>query len=400
MRSDPLVAVLCEDRLLRSGGQLYSLNSFGQCHWQRYVDVFGDLAVIARVERSDRLPAGAAAASHDRLELREIPSFRGPLALLPKLPKVLFGLRSAVRAADGFIVRWPGTLTLLALPFLLASRKPIAVEVVGDPIAVFRSGVGGPVSALLARLSEVAGRRLFRAAAAVTYVTHRHLQGRYPAAPHAVTAAFSDVILSQEDFTSGPRLPRDLSTTPARLLFAGTMEQNYKGIDTLLAALAILKAQGREASLRIAGQGRLRRSVQDQIGQLELDDPVVLLGQIGRAELLRELDECDLFVLPSRTEGLPRSIIEAMARATPIVATAVGGIPELLPPECLVAPDDPELLASRLAACLEQPALRAAMSKRNLAAAERFTAVNLAPIRRKFYLAFRSLCSAEAAKVR
>lgn len=393
MRSDPFVALLCEDRLLRSGGQLYSLNAFGPSHWQRYIDVFGDLTVIARVERSDRVPAGAAPASHDRIELREVSGFQGPLALLPKLPRVLLGLRSAIRAADGFIVRWPGTLTLLALPFLLASRKPIAVEVVGDPLAMFRSGVGGPLSALLGRLSQIAGKRLFRAASAVTYVTERHLQGRYPAAPHAVTAAFSDVTLSGDDFASAPRLPRDLSATPARLLFAGTMEQRYKGIDTLLAALAILKAQGRGASLRIAGQGRLRRSVQDQIVQLGLDGRVVLLGQIGRAELLRELDECDLFVLPSRTEGLPRTIIEAMARATPIVATAVGGIPELLPPECLVEPDDPQALAATLTACLSQPALRAAMSNRNLAAAERFTAANLDPIRRSFHFAFRALCA-------
>ena len=391
MKPDPLLAILCEDRLLDCGGDLYSLNAFGTPYWQIYAEIFPNLAIVARVEQGARPAGGEPLATSQGLTLRPIPIFQGPLGLLRRLPVVLPALRRALRGADGYIVRWPGTLTLVALPFLLASRKPIAVEVVGDSRAVFRSGVGGPASGLLARLSLAGGRRLFAAAAAVTYVTRSHLQERYPAAPDAVTSACTDVALSEADLVAGPRLAADMPHRPARLFFAGTMEQRYKGIDTLLAAVAILKAEGRAVALRLAGTGRFEGSVQAQIAKLGLGDDVALLGQLGRAELLAEMDRCDLFVMPSRTEGLPRSIIEAMARAAPIVASAVGGIPELLPADCLVAPEDPRGLADKLSECLASPESLASMSERNLLEARKYTDSETDPIRRSFYRAFRSL---------
>ena len=101
-------------------------------------------------------------------------------------------------------------------------------------------------------------------------------------------------------------------------------------------------AKGREISLRIAGSGRLKEAVAANIDRLALGGSVALLGQLGQAELAREMEACDLFVLPSRTEGLPRSIIEAMARAMPVVASAVGGIPELVQAPYLVGDGRPD----------------------------------------------------------
>ena len=391
MKPDPVLAILCEDRLLECGGELYSLNAFGSPHWRLYAEIFPNLAIVARVEQGARPGKGEALSTHDGLALRPIPSFQGPLGLLRRLPIVALALRRALRGADGYIVRWPGTLTLLALPYLLASRKPIAIEVVGDSLAVFRSGVGGPASGVLARLSQAAARRLFAAASAVTYVTRRHLQERYPAAPQAIVSACTDVALSEADLAARPRPAGSVPHRPARLLFAGTMEQRYKGIDTLLAAVFAMKAEGCAVALRLAGTGRFDRAVQTRIAELGLEDSVTPLGRLSRAELLAEMDQCDLFVVPSLTEGLPRTIIEAMARGAPIVASAVGGIFELLPPQCLVEPGSPPALADKLSECLAQPERLAAMSERNLREARNYTDTRTDPIRRSFYIAFRSL---------
>jgi glycosyltransferase involved in cell wall biosynthesis len=296
-----------------------------------------------------------------------------------------------MRGLDGFIVRCPGTLSLLALPFLLAFRKPIAVEMVGDPHAMFESGAGGIASAALGPIAVAASRRLLESASAVTYVTEGYLQGRYPPPAGALVAAFSDVALSESSFRTGPRSAGDFGGDRARLLFAGTMEQNYKGIDTLLAALALLERQGRRISLRIAGTGRLKGAVAADIARFGLDGTAVLLGRLGTAELIGEMEACDLFVLPSRTEGLPRAIIEAMARATPVVASAVGGIPELIPTQYLVDDGTPESFARAIAARLDEPGRLAAMSAENLAFARKFAGPEIERKRRDFYEGFRAL---------
>jgi glycosyltransferase involved in cell wall biosynthesis len=85
---------------------------------------------------------------------------------------------------------------------------------------------------------------------------------------------------------------------------------------------------------------------------------VEFAGRIDREALRVRLDAANCLVLPSRSEGLPRVILEAMARARPVVATAVGGIPELVDDPCtgrLVPPDDAPALAGALVAVLGDP---------------------------------------------
>jgi glycosyltransferase involved in cell wall biosynthesis len=99
----------------------------------------------------------------------------------------------------------------------------------------------------------------------------------------------------------------------------------------------------------------------------------------------RILDAADLFVLPSRTEGLPRALVEAMARGLPCVGSAVGGIPELLDDSELVPAGDPAFLAAKMHEVLRDPARMETMSRRNLAAALEYCGSAIADRRRSFY---------------
>ena len=104
--------------------------------------------------------------------------------------------------------------------------------------------------------------------------------------------------------------------------------------------------------------------------KLMVGEAVRFVGRVpSGAPLMATLDEADLFVLPSRQEGLPRAMLEAMARAMPCVGTAVGGIPELLPADVLVAPEDATALARALRAMVNHPARMEAASATNLAVA-------------------------------
>ena len=103
------------------------------------------------------------------------------------------------------------------------------------------------------------------------------------------------------------------------------------------------------------------------------------------------LDEADLFVLPSRSEGLPRAMIEAMARGLPCIGTRVGGVPELLLAEDLVAAGDAEALASKIIEVFHEPQRLAEMSARNLSQAQAYRDEVLRERRTQYYSRLREV---------
>jgi len=119
--------------------------------------------------------------------------------------------------------------------------------------------------------------------------------------------------------------------------------------------------------------------------ELNLQGTVKFAGEVPHGAPIRELlNEADLFVLPSRTEGLPRALLEAMARALPCVATNVGGVPELLAAGFLVPVDRADLLSNLISTVLASPCLLTEMSARNLLVARQFHWNKMAPRRRSF----------------
>jgi glycosyltransferase involved in cell wall biosynthesis len=104
------------------------------------------------------------------------------------------------------------------------------------------------------------------------------------------------------------------------------------------------------------------------------------------------LDEADLYCLPSHTEGLPRSLVEAMARALPAVASSVGGVPELLDPACLVPPGDPAALAGAIGRLLADKEEWVRQSARNAERAAGFHERVTGPARLAWLAAVRECC--------
>ncbi|MEV4330803.1 glycosyltransferase [Streptomyces sp. NPDC049597] len=111
-----------------------------------------------------------------------------------------------------------------------------------------------------------------------------------------------------------------------RLLTVGRLHPS-KGLDLLLPAMAELVRTLPSARLRIVGDGPLRAQLNAQAAQLGLTGHVDFLGARGVDDIRAELARADLFVISSRDEGLPRTLLEATAAAVPVVATTVGGIP-------------------------------------------------------------------------
>ncbi len=132
------------------------------------------------------------------------------------------------------------------------------------------------------------------------------------------------------------------------LLFVGNLVR-VKGLDVLLEACSALARRAVNFKCYLVGPGPLRSELEVQITKLGLEGRVELLGDQPNGELPEWFRAADLFVLPSRSEGLPTVLLESLACGTPFVASCVGGIPELanLGPCKLVRPGDSEQLASR-----------------------------------------------------
>lgn len=132
-----------------------------------------------------------------------------------------------------------------------------------------------------------------------------------------------------------------------------------KGPDILLEALSLLPADVRPFRVLIVGEGPLEEALRERAAESRLEGKVDFLG--SRGDIAHLLDLADLVVLPSRWEGLPMILLEAMAARRPVIATRVGGIPEVIKNGengWLVDPEDAQALATTISIALESPNLR------------------------------------------
>jgi len=180
-------------------------------------------------------------------------------------------------------------------------------------------------------------------------------------------------------------------TTPGpngsvKLILVGTLAQLYKGPDVLIHAVGACVREGLNIELVFVGSGGYQAQLEARAAALGIGTRVQFRGQLAAAEAVRaELDRADLFVLPSRQEGLPRAMIEAMARALPCIGSSVGGTPELLPAEDMVPPNDASALARRIREVVGDPPRMVRMSARNLEKAREYRYDVLSERRRVFY---------------
>jgi glycosyltransferase involved in cell wall biosynthesis len=374
-------------------GAAWSRTMFARSFWERYLAVFDSVVVVARARSidADAPPEGWSRADGPNVELSALPYFVGPKQYLVAWPQIKKAARHIVKRGDAVIARAPsreGSLILKALP---APDYPFGLEVVADPYEIFSPGaVDHPTRPLFRWWDTRTLRDLCARSSATAYVTKRALQSRYPPGRDAYSIGCSDVELSDEAFVEAPRGPPSHGG-PIRIVSIGSLAQAYKGIDVLIDAVARLLGRNFPVELRVVGGGRLQTVLAAQAERLGVADRIIFLGELpAGAQIRRELDGADLFVLPSRSEGLPRALVEAMARGLPCVATHVGGVPELLDPSVLVPRADAEALAGKIYEVSSNPSTMSALSRYNLAKAREYRDQALQPQRESFYRELRS----------
>lgn len=154
-------------------------------------------------------------------------------------------------------------------------------------------------------------------------------------------------------------------TNDFRILYVGRLVQE-KGLGYLLEAMKSIIDELPDASLTIVGEGIKKADLEKHVQELGIREKVRFLGAKPHEEIPHYLEDADVFVLPSLSEGLALVILEAMACGKPIVATNVGGIPDLVVDEetgLLVPPKDSKALAEAIKRILRDDDLRLKISK-------------------------------------
>lgn len=383
------VLVNLEQRYDRTpDGRVWSQGKFGYSFWKRYLDVFDTVTVMARVRPVISVPSGRLVASGEGVRFIEVPYYVGPREYIQR--RCAFGqaFEAALTSTGAVIVR-AGSGSPVAhrlITALVSHRRPYALEVVGDPLDVYSKGaVHHPIRPFMRWLAPRQLRMQCTNAAAVAYVTESTLQRRYPPRHGAFTTHYSSVDLSSEAFVAFPRTWAR-TDAPKRLVAVGSLANMNKGFDVLIRAVRLLAGRRVPLDLAIMGDGVHRTDLERLTAREGLSDQVRFLGQIPPGDpVLSELDKADLFVMPSRQEGLPRAMIEAMARSLPCIGSRIGGIPELLPEEDMVPVNDAEALAQKILEVLSDPGRMNRMAARNLVKAREYADDVLQARRVAFY---------------
>jgi len=239
-------------------------------------------------------------------------------------------------------------------------RTPCLLHVHGSDVEVWYRGASAPERAVV--------RAVLRAADLVVALTptwERRL--------HDMTRCRTMAIMNPVAIP--PEAP-DAERRAGRVVSLGRLGER-KGSKVLVEAIALLARDGLDATLVLAGDGD-REGVEAHARSLGAGERVEIRSWIGADEVARLLDSASAFALPSREEGLPVALLEAMAHGLPAVVTPVGGIPDLVRDGehgRMVRPDDPPGLAAALRELLEDPGAARRMGRAGRAEVERRCAV-------------------------
>ena len=331
---------------------IYGDPSYNYSLWERYLMTFDRVYVLARIKKDENYESQDLQyiSSGSNVEFIELPYYIGPLEYL----KVFFDLKKRIKKAINrlyncsFICRVPGNIGDLVIHELSKKHKKYAVEVVGDPEDVFAPGVlKHPLRAYFRRRSKAALVRNVKNSMAALYVTKRTLQEKYPTSNDTFNIFASDVRLEPTFLPEKEKLWKRKNTY--EILSIGSLEQMYKAPDVVIKAINELNQKSNiNFNLKWLGDGRYLREMNKMAKDYKVSEYIEFVGNVGKDLVYSFLQNADVFILVSRTEGLPRVIMEAMSVGLPIIGTRVGGIPELLEEKVLVEKNNPQELVNKI----------------------------------------------------
>lgn len=263
----------------------------------------------------------------DRIKVIEVPNLNSPIQYITKhREKVKF--REIISKCDLIFLRIPSVISDMVAEICQQTGKPYLVEVGGCSWdAYFNHGLLGKVVAPIMYFNQ---KRTVNNAQFASYVTEKWLQNRYPAQCPQIAA--SNVYLRDfdEEIIKTRILRCDRSSyAPKKIGTIASIDVRYKGQEYVIRALHKLKLLGYRLDYELVGAG-VGNYLKDLAKKLGIEDQIHFLGLKKHSDIWEWLDQIDIYAQPSKQEGLPRAVIEAMSRGCVCIGSTTAGIPELL----------------------------------------------------------------------
>lgn len=318
-------------------GNLYTHSSYNKTVWHRYKTISNNLSIIARREDKlyDRQFAYNRFEKFDKDNMKIIyveDIYKSLITFLNPINhyKNNHIIKNAVKEHDYIIARLPSYSGYKAVGYAIRYNKPYIIEVVACPWdGLWNHSIKGKI---MAPFSFIKMKRIVRNSPYVIYVTNEFLQKRYPTkgkntnCSNVALIEFNDKILEQ-------RIKKINAMHRKSKIIIGTtaaVNVRYKGQQYVIKALGKLKKEGiTNFEYQLVGDGD-QTYLKKVANKYNVSEQVKFLGSMSHIEVFKWLDTIDLYVQPSRQEGLPRALIEAMSRGLPAFGARTGGIPELL----------------------------------------------------------------------
>lgn len=312
----------------------------------RYVIPPGKVQVISRLERlysSDNLSE----ITIDNVTFTPIKGLKFSKAFSVHLLDNLKLITTSIRSADFLVIRSPSFLGLFSMSINTIMRKPYFVEVVGDGKEALLTSKEKPSIPfkIFVNFCNIINKYHIKHALGAIYVTKKALQEKYPTLGISEYASNVEVSIKDKKLEYSDFEVKGI----CKIGLIGSFNNPYKGIKEAIDSIHILHNKGYEIKLHILGSGSLESFYKKLLVKYGLENQVSFDGILpGGKAVTNWLENLNLYIQPSYTEGLPRSLIEAMSVGLPAIATNVGGIPELLDTESLIRPYDSQILAEKI----------------------------------------------------
>jgi len=271
----------------------------------------------------------------DRLKIIETFQYRTVINFYKNLPLVLIGnfftfLRE-IKKSEVVFLRLPAMNGFLIALLAFIYKKPVISYLVGDEYEIIRTGnsykgLQFKIALAVSRLHTFICRKII-SFSKVSFFLSTELKSKFSVGKESDFFVFTSLVEE-----SGITINKEISTLSdtLQMLYVGRLSYE-KGLEYVIHAVQHLVRDNISVKLLICGEGPERNKLETLVCEMGLSNYVEFCGFISWGDKLSDMYlSSDVFVLPSLSEGVPKVLLEAMSKGLPVIATSVGGIPDII----------------------------------------------------------------------